>query len=78
MKQDEYDKKFHRLIATIYRLGTVGSVATGDLAREFNVHVRTIQRDLHLIERGGFPLTKTFSGWRFVEGFQFSLFPKAR
>jgi len=71
MKNRSYDKKFLRLVVIIRHLGIEGYVTTPSLAREFGVTVRTIQRDISLIEQGGFPLVRTPLGWQFIEGFQF-------
>ena len=71
MQKHEYDKKFQRLISIIYRLGTAGHVKTPVLAREFNVTVRTVQRDLSIIGQGGFPLIRSSMGWKFIENFRF-------
>ena len=80
MKKKEYDKKFLRLVVIIYRLATAGRIRTPDLARAGGVTIRTVQRDLALIERGGFPLVRTPAGWQFVEGFRLNLpsFPNRR
>lgn len=80
MKNKNYDKKFLRLVVIIYRLGTTGRIRTTELAHEFNVTLRTVQRDLDLIQQGGFPLIRTPLGWQFVEGFRYSLpaFPYSR
>ncbi len=42
---------------------------TSDLAREFNVTRRTIQRDLELLNSAGFPLVYENDSYRFVDGF---------
>lgn len=76
MKNHAYDKKFLRLVAILYRLGTIGRIRTPELACEFNVTLRTVQRDLNLIQQGGFPLVRTNAGWQLVEGFRFSFPPK--
>ena len=44
-----------------------------ELAQEFNVTLRTVQRDLDLIQQGGFPLIRTSLGWQLVDGFRFRL-----
>lgn len=47
-----------------------GSVRTSELAEEFGVNVRSIQRDLALINSTGFPITSLDKGeYRFVDGF---------
>ena len=73
MKNRSYDKKFLRLVGTLYRLGTAGHITPSGLSQEFGVTIRTIQRDLGLIEQGGFPLVKTPQGYRFMEGFRYEL-----
>lgn len=74
MQKKDYDKKFLRLVVIIYRLATAGRIRTPELAREFNVALRTVQRDLDLIQQGGFPLIRTPLGWQLVEGFYFPYF----
>lgn len=76
MKNRSYDKKFLRLVVIIRHLGMEGYVTTPALAREFHVTIRTVQRDISLIEQGGFPLIRTALGWKFIDGFQFPAIPR--
>jgi len=64
----DYDKALTRLINILNILNTGAGVVTKDLAEEFNVSVRTIQRDLS--ERlAMFPLYKDKGKWYFIEGY---------
>lgn len=45
-------------------------VSTGELAKEFNVSLRTVQRDIVLLNTTGFPIIPLEKGYHsFVEGF---------
>ena len=48
-KNRDYRKKLSRLVRILNRLETEGKVAPRQLAEEFNVSMRTAQRDLELI-----------------------------
>lgn len=64
-----YDKTLTRLILILTKLTNNEKPTTKDLAKEFNVGIRTIQRDLYerLIY---FPIEKNTKGQlRFIEGF---------
>lgn len=64
----DYDKTLTRLINILNILNAGAGVATKDLAEEFNVSVRTIQRDLS--ERlAMFPLYSDKGKWYFIEGY---------
>ncbi|MDD5644108.1 MAG: WYL domain-containing protein [bacterium] len=52
----EFDKKIRRIVTILNKLETKKVVKTIDLASEFNVSLRTIQRDINLIDTTGFPL----------------------
>lgn len=65
-----YDKKFLRLLSILNKLDRGEKVSTQSLAEEFNVNIRTIQRDIDLLNETGFliaPLDKGF--YRFEDGF---------
>lgn len=70
MKNKSYDKKTFRLISILNKLDSQRQVNTSILAKEFNVSVRTIQRDLELLNMTGFLLDSPAKGlYRFSEGF---------
>ncbi|MBU0896722.1 MAG: HTH domain-containing protein, partial [Candidatus Omnitrophica bacterium] len=56
MKNKSYDKKIFRLLFILNKLETRKKVSTSDLAKEFNVSLRTVQRDIELLSMAGFPL----------------------
>jgi len=58
-----------RLIHTLKLLNESGSVSTAELAKEFNASIRTVQRDIQLLESAGFPLVAETKEYRFVDGF---------
>jgi len=62
-KKGNYDKKIFRLLYVLNKLDTNKKVYTRDLAREFNVTVRTVQRDLELLNMTGFPLISFEKGY---------------
>lgn len=57
-----------RLFYILNKLDT-GTVKTSELAREFNVTQRTVQRDLELLSAAGFPLTYEEGKYTFIDGF---------
>lgn len=70
MKNKNYDKKIFRLIYILNKLDSGEKVTTQSLAREFNVSLRTVQRDIVLLDMSGFPLICLEKGVHsFVEGF---------
>ena len=71
-KDKNYDKKIFRIIHILNQLDSVGKVSTKLLAEEFNVNIRSIQRDLQLIITAGFPIVSDEENkgeYRFFEGF---------
>ena len=71
-KDKNYDKKIFRIIRILNKLDSCGKVSTRLLAKEFNVNIRSIQRDLQLIITAGFPLVSDEENkgeYRFFEGF---------
>ena len=65
-----YDKKIFRLIFIINKLDSGEKVSTYDLAEEFNVSVRSVQRDIDLLQTTGFLLASPERGiYSFEEGF---------
>ena len=69
MKNKSYDKKIFRLIFILNKLNSGKLIKTSELAKEFNVTVRTVQRDFELLNMTGFPLVSSSGGYKFMEGF---------
>jgi len=69
-KSRDYDKKIFRLLTVLNRLDAGEKLATRQLAEEFNISIRSVQRDLELLGRAGFLLTSPEKGTHaFEEGF---------
>ena len=71
-KNKNYDKKIVRIIHILNKLDGAGKVSTRELAKEFNVSIRTVQRDLELVNSAGFPIVpmeETKGTYSFLEGF---------
>ena len=69
-KNTSYDKKVFRLFFILNQLDSRKRVSTGELAREFNVSLRTVQRDIVLLNTTGFPIISFEKGYHsFMEGF---------
>lgn len=65
-----YDRKIFRLIFILNRLEAERRVTSTDMAREFNVSLRTVQRDIELLNMTGFPIVNFDKGIHgFAEGF---------
>ena len=83
-KEIEYNKimiksatlhKFTRILYLLNKLDK-GLITLTQEAKELGFSARTLQRDLHEIERAGFPLTEIAAGrYRFVEGFSLRKMP---
>ena len=70
MKNKSYDKKIFRLLFILNKLDSEGKVRTPELAEEFSVSIRSVQRDLELLNMTGFPLVMLDKGTHaFAEGF---------
>jgi len=66
----DYDTKLFRLIRILNEMDSAKAVHTTDLAHEFNVSVRTAQRDINLLDKAGFPIVSLQKGqYSFVDGF---------
>jgi predicted DNA-binding transcriptional regulator YafY len=66
----DYDTKLFRLVRILNELDSAKAVHTTDLAKEFNVSVRTTQRDINLLDKAGFPIVSSQKGqYSFVDGF---------
>lgn len=64
----DYDKTLTRLVSILNILNAGQGVASKDIAEEFNVSVRTIQRDFS--ERlAMFPIYKDKGKWYFIKGY---------
>jgi len=65
-------KKIFRLLSILNQLDKRGKVFVRSLAGEFNVSVRSVQRDLKLLLETGFPVDKApeTGAYNFSEGFQ--------
>ena len=70
-KNTSYDKKVFRLLSILNQLDSRKNVSTRELAREFNVSLRTVQRDLELLYMTtGFSIKPLGKGYySFNEGF---------
>ena len=65
----QYEKKILRLMTILSRLASREIVTTSILANEFNVTIRTAQRDLELLSMTGFPLFPENGSYKFTDGF---------
>lgn len=69
-KNKNYDKKIFRLLYILNKLDRGGKISTRNLSKEFNVSLRSVQRDLELLNMAGFPLAPSDKGIHsFAEGF---------
>ena len=69
-KNKDYDKRIFRLLYILNKLDSSKSVSTKELAEEFNVSIRTVQRDLELLNLSGFLLTSPQRGfYKFEDGY---------
>lgn len=68
MQQHDYDKILYRLMSILGRLNDGEILYKDDLAKEFNVSTKTIQRDFNerLVTR--FPIHRLGNGWKMMEG----------
>jgi len=57
-----YDKKIFRLMFILNKLDRGESISTKELSKEFNVSVRTVQRDIELLNMSGFPIVSYEKG----------------
>ena len=70
MKHQNYDKRIFRFLSILNHLDAGKTISTPKIAKEFNVSLRTIQRDIELLNLTGFPLVAKDKGeYGFVEGF---------
>lgn len=67
---NQYDKKLFRFLFILNKLERAGQVTVSELADEFSVNVRTVQRDLANLSEAGFPTYSHEKGkYKFVGGF---------
>jgi len=69
MKNDSYDRKIFRLLYMLNKLNEEGNVKASELAVEFSVTTRTVQRDLVLLDIAGFPIIQENGIQKFDRGF---------
>ena len=69
MKNNSYDKKIFRLVSIITKLANRNPVTTADLAGEFKVTTRTVQRDLQLLLEAYWPICLDNGSYKFEDGF---------
>jgi predicted DNA-binding transcriptional regulator YafY len=66
----KYEKRMDRVVAILNKLDRGEKISTQDLAEEFGVTLRTVQRDLECLHGGRFPLSSPEKGeYVFEEGF---------
>lgn len=69
-KNKDYAKKLYRLSRIIYKLSTQRGVSTRELKEEFDITIRTAQRDIELLNQAGFPMVTLEDGRHaFLDGF---------
>jgi predicted DNA-binding transcriptional regulator YafY len=67
--KDKYRKQLFRLVFILNKLDS-GRISSSEIAEEFNVSLRTIQRDMDFLNVAGFPLSSPERGsYTFAEGF---------
>ena len=70
----ERNKKLFRIVSMLHTLGNGGTLDARDLSVEHTVSVRTVQRDIELLEQVGLPLIRNERGrFKFMHGFEFGL-----
>jgi len=75
-KNRDYHKKLCRLVRILNMLETEGKVLPRQLAGEFNVSMRTAQRDLELLSMAEFPVVAMAKGsYSFMPGFSLKKLP---
>ena len=69
-KKKDYDKKIFRLLSVLNKLDAGKKASSRELAEEFNISLRTVQRDLELLNMAGFLLSSPEKGLHtFEQGF---------
>lgn len=69
MKKHDYDKALYRLTTILQKLNEGEILSVKELAEEFNVSTKTIQRDFNLRLVGKFPIEKVGHKWKLLEGY---------
>lgn len=65
MKNQSHDKQILRLLVILNQLNNKNAVRTADLAAEFGVSTRTVQRDLEWLGMAKFPIALGIQGYQF-------------
>lgn len=66
----QYDKKIFRIISILNALNKKKTVLSRELAEDFKVTLRTVQRDIELLNMTGFPILMIEKGkYGFMKGF---------
>lgn len=68
MKKHDYDKALFRLTSILQKLNEGQILSTKELAEEFNVTTKTIQRDFNIRLIGRFPIEKIGHKWKLRDG----------
>ena len=70
MAKHDYDKILARLIKILSRLNDGEALSVTELATEFHVSVRTIQRDFNDYLKDSFPIYQEKKKWKMKDGFK--------
>ncbi len=68
-KKKAYDEKLRRLVTIISQLANGGTVTAAELAGQFKVSKRTIQRDMEFLSEINWPIYPDNGTYKFTEGF---------
>jgi predicted DNA-binding transcriptional regulator YafY len=69
-RNKSYDKKIFRIVSIMNKLNGGGKVRVAELAKEFGIHVRSVQRDIELLNQTQFPVLTLEKGvYSFMPGF---------
>jgi len=75
-KNKDYDRRTFRLFYILNKLNNSKPVSTREFAEKFNVSLRTVQRDLEILNSAGFLLSSSQRGvYQFEEGLCCSIHP---
>ena len=70
----EHERRLFRIVSMLHALGNGGSLKIPELAAEYSVSSRSIQRDIAVLAHVGFPLIRNERGrYCFLDGFRFAL-----
>jgi predicted DNA-binding transcriptional regulator YafY len=70
INKDNYDKLFSRLTMILKHLYNGEELSVAEMAEEYNVSIRTIQRDFALRLEPNFPLIKKGTIWKMEDGYR--------